>query len=152
MQTYQHNTVNIPYPSRWGIIGDIQGRPLVRGILTIDSITENIVYGTVNFRGTPIPIEGTWNESTKQISFDSPFASFAGQLLIFDEQAISVRHFILNGNFLMKPPSIQAGEIGTWLALTDTIRDEPPRYRDPIPTAAAFLLSNLLYGNPLEFR
>ena len=147
MQTNQYKAVSIPFPSRWGIIGDIQGRPFVRGILTIDSITENNVYGTVNFRGTPLPITGTWNETTRQIRFDSPFASFAGQLLIFDETVIDIRRFMLNGNFIMKPPSLQAGEIGTWLATTDTIRSGPPQYRDPIPTAAAFILSNLLYGH-----
>ncbi|QOY35376.2 hypothetical protein AWH56_022230 [Anaerobacillus isosaccharinicus] len=153
MQTFQQQTtVSIPFPTRWGILGDIAGRPLIRGFLTIDSITNGNLTGTVNFRGVPLPITGIWNESTNQITFDSPYATFSGQLSIFDETVISLRRFILTGNFLMKPPSLQAGEFGTWVALTDTIRTGPPQYTSTVPTAALFILSDLLYGTSQTFR
>lgn len=81
------------------------------GKLIINSITNNRVSGTINFRGTPIPINRYWNESTKQIRFDSPYA-FSGHLTIFDDASIRIRHLILSGQFVMNPPSAQAGEYG----------------------------------------
>ncbi len=48
--------ISIPFPSVWGIDASIAGRPIIRGILTINSIIGTRVMGTVNFRGTPIPI------------------------------------------------------------------------------------------------
>jgi hypothetical protein len=110
--------VNIPFPSVWGIHAAIAGKPIVWGVLNINSITDNRVIGTVNFRGTPIPINGSWDENTKQIRFGSPYATFSGNLAIFDEPQIRIRHFILNGRLIMKPPSLQAGEYGTWVATT----------------------------------
>lgn len=147
LQNFQQQTMaTIPFPTRWAIIGDIAGRPLVRGFLTIDSIMNGTVTGTVNFRGVPLPITGTWNESTNQITFDSPYATFFGQLTIFDETVLSLRRFILTGTFLMKPPSLQAGEFGSWVASTDTFRPGPPQFTSPVPTSALFILSDLLYG------
>ncbi len=143
----QQTTSTLPFPTTWGIIGDIAGRRIVRGILTIDNVSNNSVTGTVNFRGVPIPITGTWNESTNQLIFDSPYAAFTGQLTIFDETVPSLRRFILSGTFIMKPPSLQAGEFGSWVALTDTIRTGPPQFVSPVPTAALFTLSELLYGS-----
>lgn len=118
MQTAQQTMVSIPFPSVWGIHAAIAGKPIVWGVLNINSITDNRVIGTVNFRGTPIPINGSWDENTKQIRFDSPYATFSGNLAIFDEPQIRIRHFILNGRLIMKPPSLQAGEYGTWVATT----------------------------------
>ncbi|MEG9295681.1 hypothetical protein V6B33_04410 [Mangrovibacillus sp. Mu-81] len=114
MQTAQQTMVSIPFPS----VCAIAGKPIVWGVLNINSITDNRVIGTVNFRGTPIPINGSWDENTKQIRFDSPYATFSGNLAIFDEPQIRIRHFILNGRLIMKPPSLQAGEYGTWVATT----------------------------------
>ncbi|MCZ0874109.1 hypothetical protein [Peribacillus sp. AS_2] len=74
---------------------------------------DNRVVGTVNFRGRPIPINGFWNENTKLIAFDSPYATFSGNLTIIDDQQSRIRHFILQGRFLVKPPSLQAGESGS---------------------------------------
>jgi hypothetical protein len=143
--------VSIPFPSVWGIDASIAGgeRSIIRGILTIDSIVDNKVVGTVNFRGIPIPINGYWDESAKQISFDSPYASFFGNLTIIDETAISIRHFILSGRFIMKPPSLLAGEYGNWIATTFTTRLGPPIYTNVLPPAGAFSVSSMLLGQQL---
>lgn len=111
--------VSIPFPSVWGIHAAIAGRPSFGAYSTLTPITDNRVIGKVNFCGTPIPINGSWDENTKQIRFDSPYATFSGNLAIFDEPQIRIRHFILNGRLIMKPPSLQAGEYGTWVATTD---------------------------------
>lgn len=152
MQTFQHDSVSLPVPSRWGIVADIAGRPMVHGALNISSLDENKLIGTINFRGIPIPITGNWNETTKQIRFESPFASYSGQLEIFDEESTDIRHLLFRGRFTMKPPSIQAGESGNWVALTDTHRPGPPEYTGATPPAAVFVLSNILYGNPNTYR
>lgn len=112
--------ITLPFPSKWRIDAWVDGRPVIYGILIINSIIDNRVTGTLNFRGIPIPIHGIWNESTKQITFDSPYAQFSGYLTIFDEPPIRMRHFILRGILKMMPPSIQAGEHGTWIATNDT--------------------------------
>jgi hypothetical protein len=112
--------ITLPFPSKWRIDAWVGGRPVIFGILVINSIIGNRVTGTLNFRGTPIPIHGIWNERTKQITFDSPYAQFSGNLTIFDEPPIRMRHFILRGILKMMPPSLQAGEQGTWIATNDT--------------------------------
>ncbi|WP_330501584.1 hypothetical protein V2I71_21445 [Peribacillus frigoritolerans] len=97
-------SVSFPFPSVWGIHSSIAGRTNIWGTFSIHSIIDNRVVGTVNFRGSPIPINGFWNENTKQIAFDSPYATFSGNLTIIDDQQSRIRHFILQGRFLMKPP------------------------------------------------
>ena len=144
MQTAKQTIVSIPFPSVWGIDASIAGRPIIRGILTIDSITGNRVMGTVNFRGTPIPISGYWDENTKQIRFDSPYAMFSGTLTIIDDATIRIRHFILNGRFIMKPPSLQAGEYGNWIATTDRTLTGYPVSSSTLPPVGVFLTSNIL--------
>jgi hypothetical protein len=140
----QNNLLSLPFPTQWGISTDIAGRPLVRGVLTIDSVSGNTVRGTANFRGSPIVINGYWDENTKQLRFDSPYASFSGQLQIFDDATIRVRHFILSGQLVMKPPSLQAGQYGTWVATTNRVLTGPPKYTGSIPPVGAFLTSDLL--------
>ncbi|WP_412973853.1 hypothetical protein [Paenibacillus sp. OAS669] len=121
MTALQTRQVTIPTPSRWGINAFAGGRPVVWGELNIYSIETNGRFtGTVNFRGTPIPIEGFWNSGSGQISFSSPYARFIGTLSNYDDPAIRTRHYVLNGSLLMMPPSIQAGERGTWIATTNT--------------------------------
>jgi len=144
LQTAKQTIVSIPFPSVWGIDASIAGRPIIRGILTIDSITGNRVMGTVNFRGTPIPISGYWDENTKQIRFDSPYAMFSGTLTIIDDATIRIRHFILNGRFIMKPPSLQAGEYGNWIATTDRTLTGYPVSSSTLPPVGVFLTSNIL--------
>lgn len=144
MQTAKATMVSIPFPSVWGIHADIAGRPIVWGVLNINSITDNRVIGSINFRGTPIPISGYWDENTKQIGFDSPYAQYSGNLTIFDDPSIRIRHFILNGRLIMKPPSLQAGEYGTWVATTDTILTGNPIINKTLPPVGAFLTSNIL--------
>ncbi|TYR80439.1 hypothetical protein FZC66_08615 [Priestia megaterium] len=145
MQTAQQTIVSIPFPSLWGIHAAIAGRPIVWGILTINSITDNRVIGTVNFRGIDIPINGYWDENTKQIRFDSPYATYSGNLTIFDDPAIKIRHFILNGRLIMKPPSLQAGEYGTWVATTDrALTGYPINSSSTLPPVGVFLTSNIL--------
>ncbi|MFY4774041.1 hypothetical protein [Metabacillus sp. RGM 3146] len=144
METEQKPIISIPFPSQWGIDAAIAGRPIVRGTLNINSIPDNRVDGTVNFRGTPIQIQGSWNESTKQITFDSPYATFSGNLTIFDDPQIKIRHFILSGRFIMKPPSLQAGEYGTWIATTDKSLTGSPIISTTVPPVGVFLTSNIL--------
>lgn len=144
MQTAQQTMVSIPFPSVWGIHAAIAGRPIVWGVLIINSITDNRVIGTVNFRGTPIPINGSWDENTKQIRFDSSYATFYGNLAIFDDPQIRIRHFILNGRLIMKPPSLQAGEYGTWVATTDRTLTGYPVSSSTLPPVGVFLTSNIL--------
>ncbi|PLR81292.1 hypothetical protein CVD25_02450 [Bacillus canaveralius] len=152
MQTTQGIPVSLPFPSQWGIHAAIGGRPVVWGTLIINSITGNRIAGTVNFRGRPIPIHGYWDENTKQIRFDSPYASYSGNLMIYDDPPIRIRHHILNGRLIMKPPSLQAGEYGTWVATTDTILTGSPVISDTLPPVGVFLTSEILYGARLPNR
>ncbi|HWO95354.1 MAG TPA: hypothetical protein VNM45_03235 [Bacillus sp. (in: firmicutes)] len=151
MQNAQNNRLSLPFPTRWGLSTEIAGRPIVRGVLTIDSVSGNRVIGTANFRGTPLPINGYWDENTRQLRFDTPFATFAGQLQIFDDAAMRVRHLTLSGRFVMKPPSLQAGERGTWLAATNTVLTGPPINTGALPPVGAFLTADLLWGTPRHF-
>lgn len=144
LQTEQQTTVTIPFPSIWGIHAAIAGRPIVWGLLTITSIIGNRVNGTVNFRGIPIPINGSWDENTKQIRFDSSYATYSGNLTLFDEPQIRIRHFILNGRIIMKPPSLLAGEYGTWIATTDRTLTGSPVSSTTLPPVGVFLTSNIL--------
>ncbi|CAM3722836.1 hypothetical protein [Mesobacillus zeae] len=146
MQTAQETRVSIPFPSRWGIHASVGGRPIVFGIFNINSLTGNRVTGTVNFRGRDIPINGYWDKSTKQIRFDSPYATYSGNLTIFDDPSIKIRHSTLSGRLIMKPPSLQTGEYGTWIATTDTILTGPPIISDTFPPVGAFLTSSILHG------
>lgn len=103
MQPSQRNIVSIPFPSKWGIHATLAERPIVWGLLIINAITDNRVIGTINFRGTPIPINGYWDGNSNQIRFDSPYASYSGHLSIFDDPSIRIRHYILSGRLIMKP-------------------------------------------------
>lgn len=150
LETAQIAPVSLPFPSRWGINADIEGRPIIWGILFINSIADQKVSGMVNFRGTAIPINGYWNENTKQIRFDSPYATFTGQLGIFDDIPIKIRHLILRGQFIMYPPSLQAGEQGSWIATTDTNLTGSPIKSDSPPPVGVFLTSDLLSGSAIR--
>jgi hypothetical protein len=119
MAVGQVTTVSIPSPSQWNMYASIGGRPASLGTLMINLVKNNRISGAVNFRGTFIPIQGYWNETTKEIRFESPYASFVGTLTIVDEPQINMRHYVLRGSVMMKPPSIRAGEYGTWVATTD---------------------------------
>ncbi|QOS90855.1 hypothetical protein [Peribacillus sp. JNUCC41] len=145
------SSVSFPFPTLWGIHASIAGRTIILGTFSINSITDKRVMGTINFRGTPIPINGFWNKSTKQISFDSPYATFSGNLTMIDDNQIRIRHFILQGRFLMKPPSLQAGESGSWIATTDIPLNQFPAggsaYTEQLPPVGAFLTSSILHHN-----
>lgn len=138
--------VSIPFPSQWGIHTSAGGRPVVYGTFIINSVSGNRVTGTVNFRGNHIPINGSWDENTKQIRFDSPYASYSGNLTISDDPSIQIRHLTLSGSLRMKPPSLQAGEYGTWVATTYTHLTGTPIINNALPTVGDFLTSNLLHG------
>jgi hypothetical protein len=146
LQPTEKVRVNIPFPSRWGIHAEIAGRPMVWGVLIINSITGNRVTGTINFRGTLIPINGYWDESAKQISFDSPYATYSGNLTMFDDSTTRIRHLILTGRVIMKPPSLLAGRNGTWIATTDTTLIGPAVTNSDLPPVGAFLTSNILHS------
>ncbi|MCZ8514423.1 hypothetical protein O9H85_18740 [Paenibacillus filicis] len=126
MPNAQKTVIHLPFPSRWGINAYAGGRPVIWGTLIITSVANNRVTGTVNFRGTPLPIQGTWDEGSRQIRFDSPYARFSGRLSLFDDRTIRIRHFTLQGDLMMKPPSLQAGEYGTWIATTDICLSQLP--------------------------
>lgn len=111
--------VSLPYPTTWNIQASFGGRPTSLGTLVIQSVTGSQISGAVNFRGTFVPIQGTWNEATRQIAFQSPFASFVGTMFSQDEQLLNLRHYVLQGYVSMKPPSIRARETGTFTAVTD---------------------------------
>jgi hypothetical protein len=140
----QNNSLSLPIQSRWGLSTEIAGRPVVRGVLTIDSVYGNTVRGTANFRGTPLVINGYWDENTKQLMFETPYATFSGQLQIFDDATIRVRHYILSGRLVMKPTSLQEGKYGNWIATTNRVLTGPPQYTGSIPPVGAFLTSDLL--------
>lgn len=146
MQPTEKVRVSMPFPSRWGIHAEIAGRPMVWGELIINSITGNRVMGTVNFRGTFIPINGYWNEGAKQISFDSPYAVYSGNLTMFDDPTTRIRHLVLSGRVTMKPPSLLAGRNGTWVATTDTSLTGPAVSNSDLPPVGAFLTSNILHS------
>ncbi|WP_156291933.1 hypothetical protein [Oceanobacillus salinisoli] len=145
METRQNAMVELPAPSQWGIHTNLANRPLVMGTLSIDTVTDRTFSGTVNFHGTPLDITGEWNESTREISFDTPYATFSGNLSIFDDPSIGIRHFILRGSFLMKPPSIQAGATGDWIATTSTELTGPPITNGGLPPVGAFTTTDLLF-------
>jgi len=72
------------------------------------------------------------------------YATYSGNLTIFDDPPIRIRHFILSGRLIMKPPSLQAGEYGTWVATTDTDLTGYPISSYNLPPVGVFLTSNLL--------
>ena len=146
MQPTEKVRVSIPFPSRWGIHAEIAGRPMVWGVLIINSIKGNRVVGTVNFRGTLVPINGHWDESAKEIGFDSPYATYSGNLTIFDDSTTKIRHLLLSGRVIMKPPSLLTGRNGTWVATTDTILTGPAVSNSDLPPVGAFLTSNILHS------
>ncbi|RFU65028.1 hypothetical protein [Peribacillus glennii] len=148
MEPVRQTQVSIPSPSRWGIHAAVGGRPVVYGTLNINSVSGNRVTGTINFRGRPIPINGHWNPGTRQIQFESPYAVYSGNLTIFDDPSIRVRHFLFRGRLRMKPPSLQAGQFGTWVATTESALTGPPVGSQGLPPAGAFLTSEILYGTP----
>jgi hypothetical protein len=45
----------------------------------------------------------------------------------------------------MKPPSLQAGEYGSWIATTDTVLTGAPVSNDTLPPVGVFLTSDLLH-------
>ncbi|MED1203261.1 hypothetical protein [Heyndrickxia acidicola] len=151
MQTNEKITVSIPVPSQWGIHATISGRPFISGTFIINSITDNKVSGTINFRGIPIPINGDWDETSKQIHFDSPYAAFIGLLTVFDDASISIRHLVFRGLLRMNPHSLHAGESGSWIATTQTNLTGPPIKSDLLPPVGVFLTSNFLHGNGSRF-
>lgn len=110
--------VTLPFPSTWDLHAGVGRRPMRSAKLVINSVMNNRVNGTVNFRGTPLPIEGVWDEAAKQIQFETPFATYVGQLSSFDEPTINMRHYMMRGSLRMKPPSTWAGETGSWAATT----------------------------------
>lgn len=80
----QTSTKSLPPFSIWGVHASVAGRPVVWGKLVMRVLQDQQIQGTIQFRGTPIPIEGSWNESTQQIMFHSPYAAYSGHLSIYD--------------------------------------------------------------------
>ena len=149
----QTSTKSLPPLSIWGVHASVAGRPVVWGKLVMRVLQDQQIQGTIQFRGTPISIEGSWNESAQQIVFHSPYASYSGHLTIYDDVQIQLRHLVLTGRLQMLPPSLQAGEYGTWVATTDInlagysgyVPPQPPS--TSLPPVGVFVTSNILYGN-----
>ncbi|NQF14964.1 hypothetical protein HPY31_13690 [Brevibacillus sp. HB1.3] len=114
----QMTRVSLPSPSTWEIQASFGGRPTTLGTLVISNVSNGRVSGTVNFRGTPTPIQGSWDERSRQITIESPYANFVGTLAYKEEPTNGLRHYVLRGTVRMKPPSVRAGEVGTWTAVT----------------------------------
>ncbi|KNB74735.1 hypothetical protein ADS79_01995 [Brevibacillus reuszeri] len=112
--------VSLPYPSTWEVQASFGGRPMSLGTLVINSVNGNVVNGAISFRREFMQIQGFWDERTRQMWFQSPYASFVGTLAFRDDPQINLRHYVLRGNVTMKSPSIRAGETGTWTATTNT--------------------------------
>ncbi|MGG1573054.1 hypothetical protein [Fictibacillus sp. NRS-1165] len=142
--------ITLPVPSRWGVSADVGGRPLIWGTVVFNSIEGNKINGTINFRGAPIPIQGYWTENSRQISFDSPYATFAGNLFIYDDPPISTRHYLINGRLSMKPTSMLAGEYGTWVASTNAYISGGGQSasQEQMPPVGAFTTSDYAEGAP----
>ncbi|HJV44724.1 MAG TPA: hypothetical protein VJ824_03260, partial [Bacillota bacterium] len=70
----------LPIPSTWRIVVSYGGRPTNGGELKLNTLSNQNISGTLNFRGVPIPIQGIWNQQTNQIQFRSPYAVFSGRL------------------------------------------------------------------------
>ncbi|MGG4555462.1 hypothetical protein [Paenibacillus humicus] len=97
----QTSTKSLPPFSIWGVHASVAGRPIVWGKLVMCGLPDQQIQGTIQFRGTPISIEGSWNESAQQIMFHSPYASYSG---IYDDVKIQLRHLVLTGRLQMLPP------------------------------------------------
>ncbi|MDM5201292.1 hypothetical protein QUF79_25020 [Fictibacillus enclensis] len=141
--------ITLPIPSRWGISADVGGRPLVWGTVEIHSIMDQKIEGSINFRGVPIPIQGYWTENTRHLMFDSPYATFSGNLSIYNDPSINTRHFLINGRLQMKQTSMMAGEYGTWVASTNAPLGQgggTPQGQSQIPPVGAFTTSDYLNG------
>ncbi|USL33638.1 hypothetical protein [Priestia megaterium] len=64
---------------------------------------------------------------------------------MFDDSTTRIRHLILTGRVIMKPPSLLAGRNGTWVAATDTSLTGPAVINNDLPPVGAFLTSNILH-------
>lgn len=52
----------------------------------------------------------------------------------------------------MKPPSLDAGKVGNWIATTNKPLKGLPKYTTSgVPPVVAFLSSDLLFNSPLKF-
>ena len=77
-----------------------------------------------------------------------------GRLSTFNDTSIRTQHLILRGSLTMKPPSVQAGQTGTWIATTDQAlsrvasQDGIPLQQSTqqLPPVGAFLTSGFLYN------
>ncbi|HJV47016.1 MAG TPA: hypothetical protein VJ824_14955, partial [Bacillota bacterium] len=108
----------LPIPSTWRIVVSYGGRPTSGGELKLNTLSNQNVSGTLNFRGVPIPVQGIWNEQTNQIQFRSPYAVFSGRLSTYREPGIN--HYMLQGNYASTVGSNFPGAVGNWEATTAT--------------------------------
>jgi hypothetical protein len=106
----------LPFPTSWYIEVSHGSMPTNAGTLIIQSVANGRVRGTLNFRGTPFPISGTWNEQANHLFFQSPYANFNGTLSIYREPLYI--HYTLQGNYLSTLRASFPGDIGTWYATT----------------------------------
>ncbi|WP_236595883.1 MULTISPECIES: hypothetical protein [unclassified Paenibacillus] len=100
----QTSTKSLPPFSIWGVHASVAERPVVWGKLVMCALPDQQIQGTIQFRGTPIPIEGSWNESAQQIVFHYSYAAYSGHLTMYDDVQIQLRHLILTGRLQMLPP------------------------------------------------
>lgn len=108
-----------PVPSNWEIYITSGGRPNTTGFMQITTWQNNQFQGTINFRGTPLPVTGIWDPSTQMVRFESPFIAFQGRLSSFADTI--ARYWKIEGRYLSKVSSDYPGAQGTFVATTTTL-------------------------------
>lgn len=108
-----------PVPSNWQLFIASGGRPNTTGFMQITSWQNNQFQGTLNVRGTPVPVIGNWNPSTLTVSFESPYVSFQGRLNSFTDATAT--YWKIEGHYLSKISSDYPGAHGAFVAATTTL-------------------------------
>lgn len=105
-----------PIPSTWQVFITSGRRPNTTGIMQITSMRNNQFSGTVNFRGVPLTLTGSWNPANYTIQFESPYVSFQGILATTAD--ITARYWSIQGTYVSKVSSDYPGARGTFVATT----------------------------------
>jgi hypothetical protein len=108
--------ISLPFPSTWYISIIQRDRLLNSGRLYINSITNNVVTGRIDFNvGGSLPFQGQWDERRRLLTFRTGNSIFTGNLTVRDEYQPRIRHFILNGTWNQVGDPLS---YGTWRATT----------------------------------
>lgn len=105
-----------PVPSTWQVYTYSGRRPNTTGIMQMTSMRNNQFAGSINFRGVPSPLTGSWNPANNSIQFESPYVSFQGVLTATADA--TARYWSIQGTYLSKVGSDYPGARGTFVATT----------------------------------